>query len=166
MASDRLDKDKINTFPLPGISWYFKKASYILNQPVVSKNIDSPAINEKLMENIKEEGILNPILCASTWWPIVGSQRLKAIYEIRKQDKNFDPLLKIAKIDKPVENIFYLWPEKEFANKAVAIQYQLWELVFKSTFFDVEKTKSGEDVKYYETLGDQLTGWKYDKLPN
>lgn len=165
MANNRIKLDNIEAFPLPPMTWYIKKASFLLKQPMVLQNLEqSVAINEPLLESIKKEGVINPLLTCSTFWPLVGSQRLRAILEIRKEDKDFDPYIKFAKIDNSYENFWFLWPEKEFRSKALAANYQLWELIFKSLYFGETKTKDGTDMRYFETIGDQLTGWKYTKL--
>ena len=113
------------------------------------------------MVNLKKEDVKNPLLFTSLMWPIVGSQRLRAIHEIRKSDHNFDPLLHVAVFDKPYENIWKLWGDQTFANKSMSIQYQMWELVFKSQWYTFDKTESGVDMKYYENIGDELPDWEY-----
>ena len=165
MANDRIKLDSIESFPLPPMTWYVKKASYLLNKPMVKKNLEEAlAINEPLKESILKEGIINPLLVCSTFWPLVGSQRLRAIVELRKENKDFDPIIKFAKIDNSYENMWFLWPNKDFRSAALAVNYQLWELIFKSLYFGESKTKDGTDMRYYETIGDQLSGWKYTKL--
>ena len=55
--------------------------------------------------------------------------------------------------------MFYLWGDKEFVNKTVAIYFQMIELVFKSLYYDFDKDSEGIDMTYFEDLGDQLK-WK------
>jgi hypothetical protein len=161
MSSERISKETAELCPLPPYSWYWKPASFILDKDVVKKHInDAVPVNEELMQNIKSESIKNPFLCLNSWWPFVGGQRMRAIHEIRKTDKDFDPVIAIAHFDKPYENIWFLWKDEEFRSKANAVQYQLWELVFKSQWYNFDKTETGVDMRYYETLGDQLSGWK------
>ena len=96
MSSKRISKETAELCPLPPYSWYWKPASVILERSTVKSNLDKVALNEPLMENLKKESIKNPFLCLSNWWPLVGSQRLRAIREIRETDKDYDPLLQIA----------------------------------------------------------------------
>jgi hypothetical protein len=166
MASDRVSKEVSELCPIPSHTWYWKPASVILERPIIKSNLDMVALNEPLMENLKKESIKNPFLCLSNWWPLVGSQRLRAIREIRETDKDYDPLLQLAVFDKPYENVWRLWSDEEFRSKASAIQYQLWELVFKSQWYYVSSTEDGTDMRYYETLGDQLTGWSEVTTPS
>jgi len=55
--------------------------------------------------------------------------------------------------------MFYLWGDKEFVNKAVAIYFQMVELVFKSLYYKHDKNATGVEMTYYEDLGDKLK-WK------
>jgi hypothetical protein len=161
MASDRVSRETAELCPLPPYSWYWKPASFILEQEIVAQNIEKAIpVNKELMENIKSEGIKNPFMCLHSWWPFVGGQRMKAIYEIRKTDKNYDPIIQVAKFDKPYENIWFLWGDKDFRTKANAVQYQLWELIFKSQWYNYDKTDSGVNMKHYENVGDSLSGWQ------
>ena len=77
------------------------------------------------MENLKKESIKNPFLCLSNWWPLVGSQRLRAIREIRENDKDYDPLLQLAVFDKPYENVWHLWGDKKFRSKLLELYKKL-----------------------------------------
>ena len=52
---------------------------------------------------------------------------------------------------------------KNLEKKALAIQFQMWELVFKSEWYTEEKTESGTDMRFYEELGDTLKGWKHQQ---
>ena len=160
MGHIRISKELAELCPLPPISWYWKKASWLLEKETVKKNLESHVpINKELVENLKSESIKNPFFCLNSWWPFVGGQRMRAILEIRKTDKDFDPIIQIAHMDKPYDNIWFLWPDKEFRSKANATQYQLWELVFKSQWYNYDKTDSGIDMTHYESIGNELSGW-------
>ena len=164
MASNRIAKELAERYPIPPFTWHWRKASQILAKKIPSKHIEDIALNEPLMKNIIKEDIKNPFLLSVEWWPIVGGQRLRAIHEIRKVDLTFDPIIRVAVFDKPWGNEWFLWPDKEFRKQALAIQFQMWELVFKSEWYTVEKTEEGTDMRFYEELGDTLTGWKHRQL--
>ena len=163
MASDRIEKNIAQACPLPPHTWYWIKASEVLSQQLVKDNINAVGLNKPLVESLqKEPEIYNPILCLSTWWPLVGSQRLRAIQEIRDTiNPNYDPNLKIARIDKDYLNYTLLWPDKEFSAKVRMVTFQMWELIFKSLWFEVEQTKDGIPMTEFEDEGDRNEGWKY-----
>jgi hypothetical protein len=114
------------------------------------------------MESILENDMLNPLLVMNNYWPIAGSQRLRAVYEINKT-KRISWEVKIHRFEEDWWNMYYLWPEKEFVNKAVAVWFQMVELAWKSKYYTREtdgKTKMTE----FEELGDKLQGWKHKQL--
>ena len=164
MASDRIAKELAETYPIPPFTWHWRKASQILTKKIPARHIEDIALNEPLMKNIVKENIKNPFLLSDEWWPIVGGQRIRAIHEIRKVDLTFDPIIRVAVFDKPWGNEWFLWPDKEFRKQALAIQFQMWELVFKSEWYTAEKTEEGTDMRFYEELGDTLKGWKHRQL--
>ena len=49
MASDRISRETAELCPLPPYSWYWKPASFILEQEIVAQNIEKaiPVIGEK-----------------------------------------------------------------------------------------------------------------------
>jgi len=155
MASSRVSKEVAQLCPIPPHSWYWVKFSDIIKQPVVANNIHTIPINEPLKENLLKEPIRNPFLVTDDWWPIVGGQRIRALYEIR----SLDPILQVARFDKPWHNTWLLWGDEDFRNKAMAIQFQMWELVFKSQWYTIESTLDGVHMTYFEELGDTLKGW-------
>ena len=79
-------------------------------------------------------------------------------------NKDYNPELYICKINEEYHNIWYLWGDKTFRSKAIAITFQLWELVFKSLWYKHETTNDGVPMTYYEDLGEELE-WDHDKLP-
>lgn len=163
MASDRITKETAQKCPLPPVNWHWIKASEILAQPTVKDNIHAVGLNKPLVESLQREPeIYNPILCLTSWWPLVGSQRLRAIWEIRhKINPDYNPDLKVARIEKDYLNYTALWPEKEFATKMRQVTFQMWELIFKSLWFESTQTKDGILMTEFENEGDRNDGWKY-----
>ena len=163
MASDRIGKRSANLVALPPHEWKTYSASTILEKDVVAENIENIPVNEPLMESLLAEGMHNPILCLSTYWPIAGGQRMRAIHEIRKQDKGFDIHdMQVMRFTEPYHNLYYLWGDIEERNRIIAITFQLWELVFKSLYYDAGTTETGVDMTYYEDLGEELK-WKLNE---
>ena len=163
MASDRISKKTAKLVNLPPHIWTIEKASFILTQPDVEANLEKVPVNEPLVESLLKEDLKNPFLCLPNWWPLAGSQRLKAIQHIRKEhDKDYDPEMYICRINKDYHNFWYLWGDTEFRGKAIALTFQLWDLVFKSLWYKYDTTEDGTPMTYYEDLGEDLK-WEHDK---
>tara|TARA_Y100001937_G_scaffold82874_1_gene112153 strand:+ start:8195 stop:8713 length:519 start_codon:yes stop_codon:yes gene_type:complete len=159
MASDRIGKKSAELVALPPYKWYSRKASWLLEQPTVSENIENIPVNEPLMESLLAEGMHNPILCLKSHWPLAGGQRVRAIHEIRKNSPDYDMDIQVMQFTEDYHNLYYLWGDIEERNRIIAITFQLWELVFKSLYYDMDKTETGVDMTYYEDLGEELK-WK------
>ena len=165
MASDRIGKTSAKLVAMPPHTWTIERASWLLDQPTVKENLHAIPVNEPLVDNLLKEPLRNPFLCLPSWWPIVGGQRVKAISHIRENyNKNYNPELYICKINEEYHNIWYLWGDKTFRSKAIAITFQLWELVFKSLWYKHETTNDGVPMTYYEDLGEELE-WDHNRLP-
>ena len=157
MASDRIGKKSAKLVNLPPHTWNIERASFILAQPEIEANLKKVPVNEPLVENLLKEDLKNPFLCLPNWWPLAGSQRLKAIQHIRKEhDKDYDPEMYICRINKDYHNFWFLWGDVEFRDKAIALTFQLWELVFKSLWYKYDTTEDGTPMTYYEDLGEEL----------
>jgi hypothetical protein len=72
--------------------------------------------------------------------------------------------VEVYKFQKEWWNMFYLWGDKEFRNKAIAIWFQMVELAWKSKYYEHKEDPSGKKMTDFEELGDQLKGWKHKKL--
>ena len=162
MASDRIGQKSAELIALPSHKWFSRKASWILEQPTVAENIENIPVNEPLMESLIAEGMHNPILCLKSHWAIAGGQRLRAIYEIRKNDPDYDMDIQVMQFTEDSHNLYYLWGDIEERDRIIAITFQLWELVFKSLWYDVDKTETEVDMTYYEDLGEKLK-WKLNQ---
>jgi hypothetical protein len=162
MASDRIGQKSAELIALPSHKWFSRKASWILEQPTVAENIENIPVNEPLMESLIAEGMHNPILCLKSHWAIAGGQRLRAIHEIRKNDPDYDMDIQVMQFTEDSHNLYYLWGDIEERDRIIAITFQLWELVFKSLWYDVDKTETEVDMTYYEDLGEKLK-WKLNE---
>lgn len=110
-------------------------------------------LNHKLVENLRNEPVRNPVLCGPDYWPWVGSQRIRALYELNKEGITY-PIL-VCRITRDPLSIWSLWGGNE-GKRCQAIQVQLYELLFKSMFYPSEKTIDGRDMFEFEKDGDKL----------
>ena len=156
MASDRIGQKSANLVAVPPFEIRAVTTNFLLEQPQVAENIMEVPLNEKLMESIKESGIVNPHLCMKMWYPLAGSQRIRAVAEIKKTNPDFDLNITVHRFLEDWHNCFYLWPDKEFRSKAIAIWFQMQEVVFKSLHYKYTKDKDGMEMTEYEDIGEQL----------
>ena len=162
MASHRISRETAELVSLPPTTWYVKPVNWILEQEDIIKNIETVPVNEDLAESIKKFKIINPILCLPSWYPLVGSQRIRACYHV-KQTEPHHPLLKqeirVAKFDADYWNAFYLWGEEDFRSKAITIYFQMMELAWKSIHYIQTEDFNGTPMTHFEDVGDKLK-WK------
>ena len=154
MADDRVKRETAELVPLPPHTWYVRTVGWLLEQDKVKENIRNVPENEPLKEALRKEGVRSPLLCMPNWYPIAGSQRLRVLSELPEL---WEQEVRVCKFDKEWWLIYYLWGDKEFRDKAVAVWFQMAELVWKSMYYE-------DDPKFreYERLGDELP-WKHKK---
>jgi hypothetical protein len=163
MANDRVSRATAELTPLPPHTWYIRTINWVLEQAKVKENIKSVPLNEPLRDSVFEYGIKAPILTMPNWYPIAGSQRLRAAADIL--EKNPDHILgeqeiRVCRIDKEYWLVWYLWGDKDFRDKAVAVYFQMVELVWKSRYYEDVTDPAGVPMTDFEKLGDQLD-WKH-----
>jgi len=151
MASDRIGKKAAKLVAVPPYEVVHTDTDFLLAQPQIAENIMDVPLNEPLMKSIEANGLLNPFLSMKEWYPLAGSQRLRAVAELKGQ--NFEVV--VHRFLEDWHNCYYLWPEEEFRGKAIAIWFQMQEAVFKSLHYKVEK-HDGVDMTEYEDLGETL----------
>lgn len=161
MASDRIGQKSAELVGVPPFEIRQVTTNFMLSQPQVADNIMQVPLNEKLMESIKENGILNPHLSMKMWYPLAGSQRIRAVAEIKKSNPDFDLDITVHRFLEDWHNCFYLWPDEEFRSKAIAIWFQTQEVVFKSLYYKENTDKNGTEMTEYEDIGEKLK-WNRD----
>ena len=161
MASDRIGQKSAELVGVPPYEVRQVTTDFMLSQPQVAENIMQVPVNERLMESVRKHGITNPLLCMKQWYPLAGSQRLRAAAEIKKQYPNFCVDITVHRFLEDWHNCFYLWPDEEFRSKAIAIWFQTQEVVFKSLYYEHDTDESGRKMTEYEDIGEQLK-WKRD----
>jgi len=161
VASDRIGQKSAELVGVPPFEIRQVTTNFMLSQPQVADNIMQVPLNEKLMESIKENGILNPHLSMKMWYPLAGSQRIRAVAEIKKSNPDFNLDITVHRFLEDWHNCFYLWPDEEFRSKAIAIWFQTQEVVFKSLYYTDDTDKDGTAMTEYEDIGEKLK-WKRD----
>ncbi len=163
MASDRIGKTAANLVAVPPFEIRKVTTDFILNQETVRKNIQKVPVNLKLVDSILKEGIRNPHLCMTNWYPLAGSQRIRAALYIKESiDETWNENITVHRFLEDYHNVFYLWGDEEFRSKTIAIWFQLQELVFKSLYYEHEIDGSGIKMTEYEDIGEELE-WEHDK---
>ena len=114
------------------------------------------------MENLLVEPMHNPILCLANYWAIAGGQRMRVLQEIKKTKPDFNYEVKVMVFEKDWHNLYYLWGDEVERQRIIGITFQLWELVFKSMWYEKDATDTGVEMTYYEDLGEELK-WPHDK---
>ena len=165
MASDRVGKVSAELVGVPPFEIRTVTTDFMLSQPQVEENIMQVPLNKKLMQSIKINGIKNPLLCMKQWYPLAGSQRLRAVAELKMKYPNFNENITVHRFLEDYHNCFYLWPDVEFRSKAIAIWFQTQEVVFKSLYYEHEVELDGTKMTKYEEIGEKLK-WKRDDRAN
>ena len=146
MAADRITKETADLIAIPPLTIEVQKVKFILNQKKVQENIKNVPLNEPLMESIKKHGIMSPMLTMNNYWPIAGSQRIRALWELIKTEEDGytykDIKIELHRFDKDWWNMYLLWPDKEFVNTALAVWFQTVELAWKSKVYEFTKDDS------------------------
>jgi len=165
MADDRVSRATAEGVPLPPHTWYVRTVNELLNEDAVKKNITRVPLNEPLAESLTEHGMKSPLLVMPSWYPIAGSQRLRAMKQVvLKHPERGTQKVNVCRFDKEWWLPFYLWGDKDFRDKAVAVWFQMVELVWKSRYYIDDVDPSGEEMRHFERLGDQLT-WDHKNKP-
>jgi len=157
-AQNRIGKKTADLIALPPMTWYVKPAEWLAQQETFAANYKSIPVQNELKESIIEHGIKAPMLTMPNWYPITGSQRLRAIQAIREETPDHPILqqpVRVAKIDHNYWDIFRLWPHCT-ELQLVPIYLQLIEIVWKSRYFIEETSEYRSEMVEFETRGDKL----------
>ena len=164
MASDRIGKKSAKLVAVPPFEIVEVTTDFILEQEVVKENISKVPVNHKLVDSIFKEGIHNPHLTMTNWYPLAGSQRIRAALYIKENlDENWNESIIVHRFLQDYHNVFYLWGDEDFRSKAIAIWFQLQELVFKSLYYEHDVDGSGTMMTEFEDIGEELE-WEHDRI--
>lgn len=162
MAYDRIGNTAAGLVGVPPYEVVYTDTDFLFSQPQVIENIHNVPVNEPLLASVKESGILNPLLALKEWYPLAGSQRLRAVQIIKEGDPTFNVKVTVHRFLEDWHNCFYLWPDIKFRNDAIAIWFQMQEVVFKSLHYKSVDDKDGTKMTEYERLGEELK-WQHDR---
>ena len=161
MASDRIGQTSAKLVGVPPFEVVHTTTDFMLSQPQVAENIHNVPANEALIESVRTQGIVNPFLSMKMWYPLAGSQRLRAVQLIKEADPTFNLDITVHRFLEDWHNCFYLWPDEEFRSKAIAIWFQTQEVVFKSLYYKHDTDENGRRMTDYEDIGEELK-WNRD----
>ena len=166
MASDRIGKKSASLVAVPPFEVRKVTTNFVLDQPVVRDNIEKVPVNQPLVDSILKEGIVNPHLCMTSWYPLAGSQRIRAALHIKENiDETWNENITVHRFLEDYHNVFYLWGDETFRTQAIGIWFQLQELVFKSLYYKHDVDGSGTKMTDFEDLGEELE-WEHDEHHN
>ena len=158
--TNRIDKNIAELIAFPPVTWFTKPVGWLLEQETFAENYKNIPVQKELVQDLYKNGIEAPILVMPSWYPICGSQRLRACAKIAEDSFGLHPILlqqvRVCRFDKEYWNVFDLWPDEEFRSKAKQVYFQMLELAFKSIHFIEEDPMK---MVKFETDGDKLR-WK------
>lgn len=156
MADDRVRRETAELVNLPPHTWYVREVGWLLKQEKL-KNVKDIPLNQPLLESLKRDGPKAPFLTMQNWYPIAGSQRCRALLELPELHSHE---IRICRFDKDWWNLYFLWGDEAFRNKAIAIWFQMAELAWKSKYYQHEYDSAGVEMREFERIGDRLP-WKH-----
>ena len=152
----RISKSTAELIPLPPTEWTVKSIEWLISQETFQKYYKSIPVNENLKKSIAEYGILSPFLVMPNWYPIVGSQRLRACAELPRGHVVLSQEVRVARFEKEYWTHFHLWGDKEFVSKAIQVYFQTIELAWKSLHYIHGVDPSGKAMDDFEKEGNEL----------
>ena len=139
----------------PNHRWCYRDIEWVLKRPI-NQNIKNITLNEPLLESIRAGGFINPFLVTDKWYPICGSQRLRAAMELSTKERK-NTHIRICRFEKPVWNPFFHWHSKEEGLKCAQVWFQMAEVAFKTIYHVQEDSKGVAMIDYEE--GDNQLHW-------
>ena len=158
--TNRIKKETAELIAFPPTTWYTKSVGWLLEQEPFAQNFENIPVQEELVQDLFKNGIEAPMLVMPNWYPICGSQRLRACVDIQQKFMGLHPILQqqvgVCRFEKEYWNAFHLWPDEEFRSKAIQVYFQTLEIAFKSIHFIEDDPMK---MIKFETDGDNLK-WK------
>jgi hypothetical protein len=155
--TNRIKKETAELIAFPPTTWYTKSVGWLIEQQTFAENFHNIPVQEELVEDLLKNGIEAPILVMPNWYPICGSQRLRACVDICEKFMGLHPILqqqvRVCRFEKEYWNAFHLWSDKEFRDKAIQVYFQMLEVAFKSIHFIEDDPMR---MIKFETEGDKL----------
>ena len=158
--TNRIKKETAELIAFPPTTWYTKSVGWLIEQETFVQNFENIPVQEELVQDLFKNGIEAPMLVMPNWYPICGSQRLRACVDIQQKFAGMHPILqqqvRVCRFEKEYWNAFHLWPDEEFRSKAIQVYFQMLEIAFKSIHFIEDDPMR---MIKFETDGDNLK-WK------
>lgn len=136
----------------PEHRWHYRTLQWLIDQN--HEKLKDITLNEPLLKSIKESGFVNPFLVTDLWYPICGSQRLRAALELPDKVRE-STLVQICRFKQPVWKPFFHWYDKEEGLKCTQTWFQMAEVAFK-TIYCKGHDKAGTEMLYFEEFGNDL----------
>ena len=136
----------------PETVWETKSLYYLLNQPVNNFVKEAP-LNESLLESLRRDGFLNPLLVTKEYFPLTGLQRLRCAIEL-PLDVQQNTEVKMCRLKEGPQDLFRYFPNEEMGQSMACAYFAVLEVSFKSLFFDEQFDKAGVEMTIFEEVPD------------
>ncbi len=136
----------------PETVWETKSLYYLLNQPVNNFLKEAP-LNESLLESLRRDGFLNPLLVTKEYFPLTGLQRLRCAIEL-PLDVQQNTEVKMCRLKEGPQDLFRYYPNEEMGQSMACAYFAVLEVSFKSLFFDEQFDKAGVEMTIFEEVPD------------
>ena len=150
-----IDKELADKIFLPEMEWVtmpiqdFVDKLLALHNKLFTESITDIPVHGPLLESIKNEGLIHPILAQHQWYPMTGNQRLRCAITLGKDFcKNNE--ITIARIKHPVWDSIGVWPDKTNIEDFLAMYFECISHVFKSRYNTHATDSTGRDMRSYE----------------
>ena len=91
--TNRIDKNIAELIAFPPVTWFTKSVGWLLEQETYAENYKNIPVQKELVQDLYKNGIEAPILVMPSWYPICGSQRLRACAKIAEDSFGLHPIL-------------------------------------------------------------------------
>lgn len=158
-----ISEELANRIVLPELEWH--------NMPIIDlvQRIDSEhhelfihdqlsaPIHGPLLESIKADGFLNPLLVQHQWYPMIGNQRIRCAVLLGEQFCKENDVT-VARIKYPVWDSIGVWPDRDTQTAFLEIYFECISLVFKSRYNTRKTDSRGAVLRQFEqrASSDQL----------
>lgn len=119
--TNRIKKETAELIAFPPTTWYTKSVGWLIEQQTFAENFHNIPIQEELVEDLLKNGIEAPMLVMPNWYPICGSQRLRACVDICEKFAGMHPILqqqvRVCRFEKSTGMLFIYGLTKSFGIK-------------------------------------------------
>lgn len=119
------------------------------HKPLFLKQMRDVPVHKGLLESIKKEGLLHPILTQHNWFPMIGLQRIRASLSLGNSFCK-DNEITVARIKYPVWDVIGIWPDRDNVEDFLAMYFECLSHVFKSTYNTHVIDSTGRETRSYE----------------